>query len=89
MDTYPYSCAWKAAVDKTSDEWRAYCEALSLLKQYLQLEKHEGRSAATHHYKATLERMRRDVRSLPRVERLDKDFRLIGRYEAETLRPTI
>lgn len=86
MDAYPYSWAWKTAVDKSSDEWRGYCEALSLLKRYLRLEKNEGRGMAVRDYKATLARMRDDTRSLKRVERLDNDFRLIGSNEAETLR---
>ena len=89
MEAYPYSATWKAAVDKTSDEWRGYCEAIALLKRYLMLEKTEGRPVAVLDYKTMLGRMSNDSRSCTRVERLDRDFKLIGRYEAETLRPMV
>lgn len=85
MGAYPYSEDWKSAVDKTSDEWRGYCEALALLKRYLLLEKN-GRSVAVRDYKETIGRMMSDSRSVTRVARLDADFKLVGRYEADALR---
>ena len=89
MDSYPYSDAWKATVDKCSEDWRSYCEALGLLKRYLKVEQQEGHQRAVQDYKATLARMNQDPRSQTRVSKLNRDFLLIGINEAEKLLPTV
>ena len=85
MDTYPYTDAWKASVDKSGEEWRSYCEALHLVKRFLFIEKNEDRSSAVRDYRATLEQVRQHSRNQVRVEKLDEDFRMIGLHEAEKL----
>ena len=85
MDTYPYTDAWKASVDKSGEEWRSYCEALSLVKRFLRIEKTENRLSAVRDYKATLERVRQNSHNQVRMEKLDEDFRKIGAHEAEKL----
>ena len=88
MDTYPYTDAWKATVDKSGEEWRAYCEALHLLKRYLTVEKQEGHRIAVRDYKATLALIECHGRQA-RVDKLKQDFLLIGLHEAETLWATM
>lgn len=90
MDAYPYTTEWQAAADKSGEDWRAYCEATTLVKRFLKLELEEGRPVALHDYRKTIREIEtQNRRSADQVKRLDQDFRLIGAHEAEVLRQQI
>ena len=83
MDTYRYDDVWKAEVDRCSEEWRAYCEAVCLLKRFFSLRSQIGRRRAVQDYEAALQR-KRDKHGAHGEElaaRLRADFMLIGTHE--------
>ena len=90
MDSYPYSAEWKSGVDKSGEEWRAYCESTSLVKRFLKIEIVEGRHYALQDYRQTLKQIETQRRrSAEQIERLDRDFRQIGAHEADVIRTQI
>ena len=87
MDEYPYNEAWKATVDHSGEAWRSYCEAVALLKQYFKTRALRGRRAAKSEFEAAI-RLRRDkckFHEAGHVDRLQKDFYLIGSQEGERI----
>lgn len=54
MSTYAYGPGWKSSVDRDSEDWRIYCEAISLLRQYLRNCRQVGKRAAWDDIQATL-----------------------------------
>lgn len=87
MDTYLYSEAWKSEVDHAGEEWRAYCEAVSLLKRYFLTRVAKGRRLAKLEYEATLVQKEEKLgaRGKPLVNRLRADFLLIGKHEGDRI----
>lgn len=44
---YAYGPDWQAAIDRSSEEWRHYCLAKSLVRRYLTVRLGQGKHAAT------------------------------------------
>lgn len=85
MSDYRYNDAWKATVDRSGEEWRAYCEALSSVKRFLLTEARDGRDVARAQWQRHLQdtQARRGPKG---IERLQHDFALIGVHEGQVLR---
>lgn len=82
---YPYGPAWQSAVDRNSEDWRAYCEARGCVRRFLAVEALEGREAARQMWLSYLAAAcaRRGEAG---VARLQADFALVGAQEGPALR---
>lgn len=80
MSTYRYGPEWKAAVDRSGEDWRAYCEALDWLKRYAREAEVVGRRVA---WDAMQDRL---AETGARQDRLREDILLVGKHEMERIR---
>ncbi len=87
MDAYRYNDAWKASVDRCGEEWRAYCEAVSVLKRFFQNQVLRGRRLAVLDYETALQlkREKHGQQGDALAARLRSDFLLIGTHEGERI----
>lgn len=81
----PYGPAWKSSVDHSSEEWRAYCEAQSCVRRFLENELAMGRTAAGAEWRSYLDLVK-SKRGEEGARRLEEDFRTIGIFEAADMR---
>lgn len=87
IEGYPYGTVWKQSVQRSGEEWRAYCEAVFCLKRYFRTKRLAGKDAAKAEYDgycASLDHLPRGG-GARRVARLKSDFLLIGANEGEAI----
>ena len=80
MSSYPYGPEWRATVNKMSDEWRAYCEAVEQLRRYVRDTSLVGKRKAWEAMQTRLSGLGN------RCERVRTDVVLIGKNEIEMIR---
>lgn len=87
MSGYPYDPSWKASVAHDGEDWRAYCEAVALLKRYFQTRATQGRRSARLEFEASLAKKEEKLGARGRelAARLRADFLLIGQHEGEQI----
>lgn len=87
MDVYGYNDKWKARVDRSSEDWRAYCEVVVCLKKCFIAEAEKGRDAAHAEFLAYCADLEGNLGvGHSRVVRLRNDFLLVGSIEGNAIR---
>jgi hypothetical protein len=90
QDLYGYNAAWRATVDKASEDWRAYNEASALVRRFYASHTTLGREGAMRDFHDYLESLiAQHGAEHPRVTRLKNDFLLIGMVEGTRLRQEV
>lgn len=84
LEGYPYGAAWKASVDRTGAEWRAYCEAVQCLKWYFRDKLQLGKAQASTLYERYCARVGAE-RGEVMMARLKRDFLLVGEHEGDAI----
>lgn len=65
---------WKDSVDKTGEEWRAYCEAVACLRRYFRTRFDYGREVARQEFRQYLDLIGRTGKSGERATSIEQDF---------------
>lgn len=81
---YRFSLDWASLVDKTSEAWRAYCEAVWLSKIFLKTSAENGREAAKKEVENYLEEVAKK-RGESMAEMLRADSRDVVAHEHDRL----
>lgn len=83
---YPFDVHWKATVDRSGPEWRAYCEAVALVKRYIATRRREGRASAVREFEETCERCAdHGTWGRDRARRVRDLFQLVWTHERDAL----